>query len=491
MRTTAFVIAGMVVAAVCSGGSAVAKDYTDGIIVINESQYGKADSSINYLQPRLENEYWNYNVFATENPGKYMGSTNCYGTYHDGKLYVIAKEARDPGSAAPGGIVTVLDGVTMKLVAQVEAIDPSGSRADGRAFVGVSASKGYVSTSNGIWVMDLADYSVTGQIAGTENPFGTDNLATANPDCALYHGQCGMMIKSGDRVFAAHQSYGLLVIDAVNDRVEKTVAMDIVQPGAGIGSVVKSADGGIWVSVTENTNGDGYNLSALVKVDAETLETEVVWLPDDVYGPATSWGTWNPDTFCASTLSNCLLWTGAELSWSANSLVYRYDIETGKTTNIIDFSDDPKGEGWKVYYPSMRVDPSDDTIYMSLFKDYVSQDYQVKAYSLDGKEGRSYQMKRGYWFPGQLLFPASENSGTEDVMADRDDVLPMVSFAEGVLNVTMPGDANEGTARVIDMTGRIVSEVKLKAGLNTMPMPLKSGVYVLVTAGGSVKFAGR
>lgn len=470
---------------------AVADDYTQGVIVINESQYGKSDSSINYLQPDLTDNYWSYSVFAKENPGKYFGATNCFGAYHDGKLFVISKEAADPGAGGKGGIVTVLDASTMKLIAQVEQIDPSGARADGRAFVGIDSRKGYVSTSNGIWVMNLADYSIGKQIAGTENPNGTDNLSTANPDCALYHGQCGMMVKSGTKVFAAHQSKGLLIIDTNSDEIEKTVSMDIVKPGAGIGSVVKAADGSLWVSTTENINGDGFNLSAIVRVDPTTYETEVVNLPEDVYGPATSWGTWNPDTFCATGTSNCLVWTGADISWSANTLVYRYDIASGEVTNIIDLADDPDGEMWKIYYPSLRVNPGDDTIYMSLFKDYVSQDYMVRTYTLDGTARRDYPMRKGYWFPGQILFPQSELSGVEEVVTaeQADDIT--VRQRSGKLEIMVPSGVKAGRAVILDMTGRVVASLMLSEGINTVSADGMKGAYLLETYGTTVKFAVR
>ena len=470
---------------------AVADDYTQGVIVINESQYGKSDSSINYLQPDLTENYWSYSVFAKENPGKYFGATNCFGAYHDGKLFVISKEAADPGAGGKGGIVTVLDASTLKLIAQVEQIDPSGARVDGRAFVGIDSRKGYVSTSNGIWVMNLDDYSILKQIAGTENPNGTDNLSTANPDCALYHGQCGMMVKSGTKVFAAHQSKGLLIIDTASDEVVKTISMDIVKPGAGIGSVVKAADGSLWVSTTENINGDGYNLSAIVRVDPMTYETKVVNLPEDVYGPATSWGTWNPDTFCATGTSNCLVWTGADISWSANSLVYRYDIASGEVTNIIDLADDPDGEMWKIYYPSLRVNPGDDTIYMSLFKDYVSQDYMVRTYTLDGTARRDYPMRKGYWFPGQILFPQSELSGVEEVVTaeQADDIT--VRQRSGNLEIMVPSGVKAGRAVILDMTGRVVASLMLSEGINTVSADGMKGAYLLETYGTTVKFAVR
>lgn len=469
---------------------AVAEGYTDGIVIINEGQFGLADSSINYLRPALGDDVWQYDVFAKENPKKFLGVTACFGAYHGDKLYVVAKEASIPGSTNVGGVLSVLDATTMKLQAQIENVDASGARADGRAFVGVDSSKGYLSTSNGIWIVNLADNMIKGQIEGTENPNGTDNLSTANPDCGLYHGQCGMMVLSGSTVFAAHQSYGLLIIDATTDRLVKTISMDLVEPNAGIGSVVKAKDGSIWVSVTATINGDGLNLSALVKVDPLTLDADVVRLPDDVYGPATSWGTWNPDTFCAASHSNCLLWTGAEMSWYANSLIYRYDIDSESVSNIIDLADTPDGLTWKIYNASMRVDPADDVLYLGLFKDYASKDYVVRSYGIDGTELHDYPMKKGMWFPGQMLFPASELSGVESVVATADCRIA-VRCSHSILSVTLPAGSMRQRAYVVDASGRTVAGMDLAEGVNSVPFDHAYGIYVLITDLGSVKFVAR
>lgn len=480
----------VVVACLANGYICFAEDFTDGILIINENQFGRTDSSINFLHPDREQDFWSYEIFSAANPGKFMGATNCYAAYNDNMLYVVAKSAKDPGADGTGGIVTVLDARTMELQAQLENVDPSGTRADGRAFLAIDREKGYVSTTNGIWVMDLETNTVLRQIVGSENPFGTDNLETANPACALYHGQCGMMVLCGTTVFAAHQSEGLLVIDSKTDEVTHKIPMDFVQPGAGIGSIVKDRNGFLWLSVAPDTSGTGDNLNVLVKVDPESLETEVIPLPDGIFGPATSWSSWKPDTFCASHLSNSLFWTGAANSWYANMLVYRYDIDSRTVSNIIDMSDDPMGYGWKIYQPSLRVDPVGDILYMSMYKDYASQDYQVASYTLDGTELKTYPMKKGYWFPGMMLFPASELSGIEPVkVAPLADGSLTVGYAGGTLNVTLPGGMSPCRARIIDASGRLVASVTLSAGHNSIDLGIRPGIYLLSIPSASAKFA--
>ena len=132
-------------------------DYTDGFFIVNEDWYGHQNSTVNYFQPdNPDGDYWHYRVIQAENPGKELGCTNQYGAIWDDRFYLIAKQDKDPGADVTGGRISVTDARTMKLIGQLQLIDPSGKQCDGRAFTGVNSRKGYVSTSNGIWVLDLA-----------------------------------------------------------------------------------------------------------------------------------------------------------------------------------------------------------------------------------------------------------------------------------------------------------------------------------------------
>ena len=120
---------------------------------------------MNYILPDdPEGNYWHYRVIQTENPGKELGCTNQYGAIWNGRFYLIAKQAKDGGASITGGRITVADATTLKIIKQIENIAPDGSQCDGRGFVGVSASKGYVSTSNGIWILDLNKIEITGKV---------------------------------------------------------------------------------------------------------------------------------------------------------------------------------------------------------------------------------------------------------------------------------------------------------------------------------------
>ena len=243
-------------------------DYSNGIIIINEDWYGHQNSTVNFLRPdETGGENWYYRIIQTENPGMELGCTNQYGAIWGDRLYLIAKQEKDPGAVVTGGRITVANAKTMKILHQQTQIDPSGKQCDGRGFLGVDEHKGYISTSNGIWVFDLDTYTVTGQVEGSKNPNagGDNDRPNDDPTGALYHGQSGMMVSAAGRVFAAHQQYGLLVIDPAQDKVIDTISLEFVKENACIGSVVKAKDGSLWLSVTRNTQGTGAALDYLVR----------------------------------------------------------------------------------------------------------------------------------------------------------------------------------------------------------------------------------
>lgn len=404
-------------AATASGPVAAGNvDYSDGIFFINEDWYGHQNSTVNFLRPDdPEGVYWNYRVIQAENPGMELGCTNQYGALWHGRLYLIAKQEKDPGADITGGRITVADAATMKILHQQTEIDPSGAQCDGRGFVGIDEHKGYISTSNGIWVFDLDTFTVTGQVEGSANPnagTGSDRPNT-DPTGSLYHGQSGTMVLAEGRVFAAHQQYGVLVIDPSLDKVVETIPMDFVQEGAGIGSIVRSKDGDLWLSVAKNTQGTGAALNYLARLDPKTLATEVIAIPEGMYGPLNSWYAWTPDAFAASRQQNALYWKGGANRWFSGTQIYKFDIDSRSVSLFIDL--DKEGADWKLYGCSLGVHPVTDEIYMSLYHEFGTPTYITRRYSTGGEIIRDYPMIMNYWFPSIPVFAANDGQAAAEV----------------------------------------------------------------------------
>lgn len=462
-------------------------DCTTGIIVVNEDWYGHQNSTLNHLNPdATDGEYWTYRVVQTANPGNTLGCTAEHGAVWGDKVYIISKQARDPGDAVTGGRLTVLDLATMKIEAQLEDIDPSGATADGRAFLGVSASKGYISTSNGVWVLDLTTNTVTGQVSGTENPNGSGSGAATDSGGSLYHGQCGMMVLSSGRVFVAHQSLGLLVLDPATDAVTATLSMDTLTgvTGAGIGSIVEARDGNLWLSVAKDISGSGLALNLLVKVNPATLDHELITLDNGIYGPSNSWYAWTPDSFCASTQRNALYWTGGSSSWFVGTNVYRLDLDTMEATRIIDFS--AIDGSWQVYGASLRVDPLTDDIYMSLFHNFQNNTYVTRRTDYLGNLRQDYAMVRNYWFPSIFLFPEARTLAAESVAADA-AVIPAIALAEGKLRLT---GLDGSRLQVFTPSGSLMMQTSVSGNHAEVSLAtLSTGIYIARAGSTALRFA--
>ena len=410
-------------------------DYTQGIIWVNEDWYGHQNSTVNYLMPDdPDGNFWKYRIIQSENPGKELGCTNQYGAIWDGRIYLIAKQDKDPGATITGGRITVADAKTMKILHQQSLIDPSGAQCDGRGFIGVDKHKGYISTSNGVWIFDLDNYTVTGQVEGSANPNagGDNDKPNSDPTGSLYHGQSGMMVAAADKIFVAHQQYGLLVVDPVADKVTTTLSMDIVQEGAGIGSIVKSKDGFLWLSIAKNLQGTGAFLNYIVRVDPETLDYEIIDIPEGMYPPSNSWYAWTPDAFVASTVQNCLYWKGGPNRWFTGTKIYKFDCDTREQTLFIDLEEE--GANWKLYGCAIGVHPTTDEIFMALYHEFGTPTYITRRYSPQGEKIRDYEMIMNYWFPSLPLFPQSKSqSGIEDISDDFTNSVGNLYALNGVL----------------------------------------------------------
>ena len=392
-------------------------DYTQGIIWVNEDWYGHQNSTVNYLLPDdPDGVFWKYRIIQAENPGMELGCTNQYGALWHDRLYLIAKQEKDPGATITGGRITVADAKTMKILHQQSLIDPSGAQCDGRGFLGVDEHKGYISTSNGVWIFDLDNYTVTGQVEGSANPNagGDNDKPNTDPTGSLYHGQSGMMVSAAGKVFVAHQQYGLLVVDPAEDKVVKAISMDIVQEGAGIGSIVKSKDGYLWLSIAKNLQGTGATLNYIVRLDPSTLTYEIIEIPEEMYPPSNSWYAWTPDAFVASTVQNCLYWKGGPNRWFTGTKIYKFDCDTREQSLFIDLEEE--GANWKLYGCAIGVHPVTDEIYMALYHEFGTPTYITRRYSPQGEKIRDYEMIMNYWFPSLPLFPqSSELSGIEAI----------------------------------------------------------------------------
>ncbi len=410
-----------------SGASQVAfinplESYAHGVFFVNEDWFGHNNGTVNFLDA---NGNWHYSVYEQENPGKELGCTSQYGTIYGDKFFIVSKQEQDPGANVTGSRLVVCNAETMESLAEFTMVGD----ADGRSFLGVDEHKGYVGTSDGIYLFDVDNLSIGAKIKGTENGSGS-----------LYSGQIGTMVRSADKVFAVNQQSGVMVIDATADTVQTVISAP--KDGTsqrGFGSIVQSKDGNLWLSVAGSTSGSGSTQDYMLKMDPYTLDTTRVALPAGMSIP-NSWYAWTADGFCSSTQTNKLYWKN-DGGWFNSTAIYEYDIDTNDFRTIIDLSAYEPSEGWGIYGAGFRLDPATDDIYVSLFKGFGIPTYKVARINpATGVVTTSYPMKDNYWFPAMPVFPdnaAPVISGLSDISLAKDTVIYLGDMASDADNMSV------------------------------------------------------
>lgn len=376
-------------------------DYTKGVFMVNEDWYGHNNSTTNYLTRDGKFVYNN----TTE-----IGATACFGAAWGNRYYIIAKQAKDGGAKVEGGRITICDANTMRIIKQIKDIN---GNEDGRSFCGVDEHKAYVSTSRGIYTLNLDEMTVG---AAVKNADGGDAEL----------GECGNMVRLGDYVYATEYGKSLRIIDCNTDRIVATIS------SAKVYSITMSKDGQLWVSTDKGIS----------RVNTETNKLETISLPEGINVPANSNDAWCPDGLCASMQNNVIYWTS--VTWNILK-VFKYDINNNEFAKVVDLTSD--ANKWMMYSASnLRVDPVTDNLYVSLFKDYGSQDYAVRIYDNNGTQLNEYELtQKNFWFPGMFLFP-----DVEDPIAGKIDAVTVEENQEVKVDLAnVCSDADNFQAAII------------------------------------------
>lgn len=375
-------------------------DYTKGVFMVNEDWFGHRNSTTNYLTRDGKFVYNN----TTE-----IGATACFGAAWGNRYYIIAKQAKDNGSKVEGGRITICDANTMRIIKQIKDIDGDN---DGRSFCGVDEHKAYVSTSRGIYTLNLDEMTVG---AAVKNADGGDAKL----------GECGNMVRLGDYVYATEYGKSLRIIDCNNDRIVATITAKVY-------SITMSKDGQLWVSTDKGIS----------RVNTESRQLEEIALPSGIGVPAKDIYAWKSDGLCASLQNNVIYWTAS--GWNPTT-IFKYDIDNNEFAKVVDLTSD--ANKWMMYSASnLRVDPVTDNLYVSLFKDYGSQDYAVRIYDNKGTQLNEHELTQKYfWFPGMFVFP-----DVEDPIAGKMDAVTVEENKEVKVDLaTVCSDADNFQAAII------------------------------------------
>lgn len=383
--------------------------YTEGTIILNEEWYTHTNGGLNYITP--ENEII-YQAYERENPGMSFGATSQYGTIWNDKLIVISKQPADGGDVLPGGgCVVIADAKTLKKIGgYYERPTFNGQNGDGRAVAGATEDKIYVSTSNGIFILDITD---------VENPVVTGHLV-GGTGTDLYSGQVGDIINGGKYVYAVMQATGILCIDPLTDEVVKTIEDAKAQ------GVTQTADGTVWYA----TIADGH--SVFVGIDPETLEeVDRIDMPAEIGTVECGWGAWRSTAFKGDhTTGNIWFTTGAGSIVGGGTYYYRFNPTTDDPDTIEPFFSLAGIKGTNSFgeeveqmnYGTSIFDPRNNRlIVMTGVKGAASGQYRDHwVHFVDGTTGqitRTFKLNPYYWFQSLPILP-----DVHDAVIDLDDM---------------------------------------------------------------------
>lgn len=391
-------------------------DYTKGSYMVNEDWTGHRNSTVNFLSKD--------GTFVYDHVEN-LGVTACYGTFFGNRFYAISKQ--DGGY----GRISVCDANSTRVIKQINSIDGN----EGRSFCGVDEHKAYVSTSRGIYTLNLDELTVG---AAVKNADGGDAELE----------ECGNMVRLGDYVYATEYGNSLRIIDCNTDRIAATITAKVY-------SITMSKDGQLWVSTNKGIS----------RVNTESRQLEDITLPSGISAPAKSLA-WASDGLCASLQNNVIYWTSAS-GWNPTT-IFKYDIDNNEFAKVVDLTND--ANKWVMYSTSnLRVDPVTDNLYVSLFKDWGSQDYAVRIYDNKGTQLNEYELtQKNYWFPGMFVFP-----DVEDPIAGNIDAVNVEENKDAVVDLAkVCSDADNFQAA-------IVKTVKSVADNNVATATVKNGKLVV------------
>lgn len=402
--------------------------FTDGFFMVNEDWFGHTNGSVNFIN---NNGNVNYRVYSTVNNNQAFGATTQYGAIYGDKFYFISKQAADGGDTqyTPGGRLVIANAQTMQKIAGFNTIGGG----DGRSFVGVNEHKGYIGTSNGIYVFNIDNLQV-------------ESLIPTTGGGSQYAGQIGNMIRTSQYVFAVKQSAGILVINPNTDTVVTTIS-------GSFHSIVQAKDGSVWAIQDQK----------VVNINPSNFATTAYNIPTTKY--LGSWGAWNAGSFSASNQNNTLYWINSVNSFVSGTQIVKFDV-TNKTFNE-NFAVIPGQTGTYKQIPygaALRVNPITDELILNTTESGFGAHYLnnwIHTYNNSGVLINTKKLDDYYWFPAMAVF--------------TDNAAPVVSNA-------FPAEVNVNSVTTIDLKTVVSDTDNLEAAVvksvksNTKPSIVSAAI---------------
>jgi len=317
--------------------------YSNGVFIVNEGWFGHETGNVNFWDRQSDDIQ--HKVYEKENSGKNLGVTTQYACINDSKLFLVSKD--------PDNLV-VVNSETLKEIGRVSLASGSGQA---RGFAYHDETSGFLSSSDGIYEVDLSQFKLGKKINGISGEVGN------------------MMVLEG-KLFAL-KAKELIVIDIASLKIEKTFTL-----ANNVGGLVKDKDNMLWV---------GSN-SQLLKVNPNDLSSETIDLAEGVSVNSSYGWAWNAGSLTYSKENHSLYFVNGG-GWSPRS-VGRYNIATKSAEKLFDIDSD-----YMIYGAGTYVDPVSNKLYVTAIKGFgqAANFNRLYVYNLDGTKEKVLDYEHFYF----------------------------------------------------------------------------------------------
>ena len=390
--------------------------YSNGAFLLTEGQLGTSTGGLFWLNPET-------NTFSSSSVSQSkFGETSQFATIYSDKIYVTSKQAGSYG----GGIFTIADAKTTQSQATFSSLSNDDHNYDGRTFCGVDETKGYLGTSNGIFVIDIIDNKIVKFIDGTECGYKPGEVINGSYyQYDVYGHQIGAMVRVGNFVFASQQNRGIHVIDIETDEIVYTISeyFDLTADDEGeepkaldgsFGELVLSKDGMLWTTICDYEN---YSYehhpeqNKLVLIDPTNCEAIALPIESKI---SVAWSTWRYGMMQACNNTNRILWkdvcytewdwnTFEQISVGKPQICY-FDIDNGNEGVFVDVSE--INPNYSIY-AGFSIDPETDNVYVPVSSNAGYGPWYLLVFTPQGELiGEPIQIPIGEWsdYPAMILF---------------------------------------------------------------------------------------
>lgn len=390
--------------------------YSNSAFLLTEGQFGSSSGGLYWLNP--ENNTFSSSSVSQPN----FGETSQFATIYGDKIFVTSKQAGNYG----GGIFTIADATTTKSQATFSSLLDDGHNYDGRAFCGVDETKGYLGTSNGIFVIDIINNEIIKFIEGSDCGYEPgEGINGGWYQYDVYGCQIGSMIRVGNYVFVSQQNRGIHVIDIEKDEIVYTISeyYDLTADDGGeepksldgsFGELIMSKDGLLWTTICDYEN---YSYehhpeqNKLVLVDPNSCEAIALPIESKI---SVAWSTWRYGMMQACNKTNRILWKDVcytEMDWTTyeeivvgKPQICYYDIDKDEEGVFVDVSE--INPNYSIY-GGFSVDPETDNVYVPVSSNGGYGPWYLLVFSPEGELiGESVSIPIGDYsdYPAMVLF---------------------------------------------------------------------------------------